>query len=128
MGCAVTRINCVPVFELHGKHLVAEYRELPRIYALSYKAHKRGEQPEDHPDDYRLGKGHVKFFYSRLLYVRARQAELIAEMLRRGFRPTFLTLPDLDLWPRSWQRNWEPEPRHHEINWQRIKENLSETR
>lgn len=31
----MTRINCVPVRELGGKHLVAEYRELPRVYALA---------------------------------------------------------------------------------------------
>ena len=30
----MTRINCVPVTELHDRHLVAEYRELPRCFAL----------------------------------------------------------------------------------------------
>ena len=34
----MTRINCVPVEELHQKHLVAEYRELPRVFRLAEAA------------------------------------------------------------------------------------------
>lgn len=63
----MTRINCVPVQELSGPHLVAEYRELPRVFALVRKAALRGSFSQ--PETYTLGKGHVLFFYTRLEYL-----------------------------------------------------------
>lgn len=105
----MTRINCVPVEELTVRHLVAEYRELPRVYALARRALERGERPEDHPDAYVLGPGHVRFFYSRLGYVRWRQVALVLEMLRRGYRPTFTEAPTLAEFPADWQRGWVPD-------------------
>lgn len=104
----MTRINCVPVWELSVKHLVAEYRELPRVYALAFSAHARGEHPSAHPSEYVLGTGHVRFFYSRLGYVRARHKALIKEMLARGYKPTFRTTPNLAALPRGWKRHWTP--------------------
>lgn len=119
----MTRINCVPVEELTGKHLVAEYRELPRVYALAVDAYERGETPYDHPDTYRMGAGHVKFFYSRLGYVAKRHRQLIAEMKRRGYSPSYdkVLLPDV---PSSWARNWTPTPEAIAINRARIAERL----
>lgn len=40
----MTRINVVPVSELVDKHLVAEYRELPRIYKAAQKFYDNGEK------------------------------------------------------------------------------------
>lgn len=34
----MTRINVVPVESLYYKHLVAEYREIPRCFSLAHKA------------------------------------------------------------------------------------------
>lgn len=117
----MTRINCVPVGELSGKHLVAEYRELPRVYALAVAAHARGECPTQHGDHYTMGTGHVRFFYSRLGYVAKRHRLLIAEMLRRGYKPSYghVVLPDL---PDDWCRNWTPTPEALTINRVRIAE------
>lgn len=56
----MTRINCVPVEELHQKHLVAEYRELPCVFKLAEAAAKRGGVVA--PDEYTLGAGHVKYW------------------------------------------------------------------
>lgn len=78
----MTRINCIPAEELHDKHLIAEYRELPRIFKLA--------QPGvEIPDKYVLGTGHMKFFYNKLLYLCDRQEQLVSEMKRRGFKPAF---------------------------------------
>lgn len=118
----MTRINCIPVRELSGKHLVAEYRELPRLYGLARAAFARGETPDEHPTSYRLGPGHVKFFYSRMEYVRHRHGQLIGEMLRRGYRPTMTTVPAMDDLPESWHRGWRPTPAAKEINRARILE------
>lgn len=93
----MTRINVVPPAELCGKHLVAEYRELPRVFALVRAAIARQERPL-HVDRYTLGKGHVRFFYTRLAWLAGRQAALIAEMVRRGYNPQWCGdwIPDAD--------------------------------
>lgn len=85
----MTRINCIPPSKLTGPHLVAEYRELPRVFPLVRAAILRGDVPGDprNPADYRLGAGHVRFFYPRLGYLAQRQAALVAEMLARGYAP-----------------------------------------
>ena len=81
----MTRINVVPVTELHNKHLLAEYRELPRIFGASKKWLERGGRVRDLPQSYRLGKGHVLFFYDKLQFCFARQRALYRECLRRGY-------------------------------------------
>jgi len=79
----MTRINCVPPEELSGPHLVAEYRELPRVFGLIRKA-----RPGPAPAEYVLGPGHVRFFYDKAGWLLRRQRALIDEMIRRGYRPT----------------------------------------
>lgn len=117
----MTRINCVPVEELSGKHLVAEYRELPRVYALAGAAYARGETIADHGERYTLGAGHVRFFYSRLGYVLSRHRQLIQEMLRRGYNPSFTEPHRPDL-PLKWFRPWNPDEEALALNRARIKE------
>lgn len=119
----MTRINCIPVTELTDKHLVAEYRELPRVFKLARMPRKN----EQIPELYTLGTGHVKFFYDKLDYCYKRQHQLYDEMKRRGFKPTFpperLLLEHhnkVKLWG-----PWEPTPEAMEINRQRIKERLN---
>lgn len=114
----MTRINCVPPAELCGKHLVAEYRELPRVFALARAAIARRERPV-HVDRYTLGKGHVRFFYTRLKWLAGRQAALIAEMVRRGYSPSFGP-PALDGFPPEWCGDWEPDAEALAVNRERI--------
>lgn len=127
----MTRINCIPPCELADKHLVAEYRELPRLYALVEKAVARGELPDDerNPEAYTMGQGHVRFFYSRLGYITTRYSALISEMIRRGFSPQHrsapLALKYIELIPANWWRDWEPTPEAMETNRARIQERLA---
>ena len=81
----MTRINCIPPRQLSREHLIAEYRELPRIFALVHAAIARGESPDDprNPTSYTLGAGHVRFFYCRLGYLVKRQLAIIDEMRDR---------------------------------------------
>jgi hypothetical protein len=83
----MTRINCVPVAELTNKHLVAEYRELPRVFGLVKRAQDRGAKAHHYvwPESYTLGPGHLRFFYPRLLWCLFRQHSLVEEMKARGF-------------------------------------------
>lgn len=122
----MTRINCVPPAELCGKHLVAEYRELPRVFALVRAALGRQEQPAS-VDRYTLGKGHVRFFYARLAWLARRQAELIAEMLRRGYSPSY-GAPTLDGFPPEWCGDWEPDDEALELNRERIAARMPKAR
>lgn len=88
----MTRINLVPPRELTGKHLVAEYRELPRIYTLAASHYLRfgaGTSFSTLPKTYRLGKGHMKFFINKLAFLKKRQESIIYEMLNRGYEPRF---------------------------------------
>lgn len=118
----MTRINCVPVTELSNKHLVAEYRELPRVYGLSLAAVQRGDDWRAHPEEYCLGTGHVTFFYSRIRYVVRRHRQLIAEMQRRGFRTEHTDVPSVILWPKPWRRMWLPTEEAKRLNRARIRE------
>ena len=83
----MTRINVIHPSYLTDQHLIAEYRELPRVFALA-----RPITPE--PTEYTLGPGHVRFFYTRTRYLARRQAELIYECLLRGFNIQHTTAPD----------------------------------
>lgn len=123
----MTRINCIPPSELTGPHLVAEYRELPRVFALVKAAILRGETPADrrNPRAYTLGTGHVRFFYTRLGYLAKRQASLVAEMQTRGYAPQFTATNELliDI-PPEWCCDWEPSDEAMVINRARIAERL----
>lgn len=78
----MTRINVVPVTELCDQHLLAEHRELTRIpnAIANGKFDLKGQ-----PQEYTLGKGHVKFFYDKLQYLYNRYLALNYECHCRGF-------------------------------------------
>ena len=84
----MTRINVIPPEKLTDQHLIAEYRELPRVFALA-----RHLAPREVVPTYRLGSGHVKFFYPLTGWLARRQASLIVECQRRGFAVQHTTPP-----------------------------------
>lgn len=119
----MTRINCISPHLLNDKHLLAEYRELPRVFGLVRKAQNKGMSPRQYYkyNKYTLGKGHVLFFYTRLNYLYVRQQKIIAECLKRGFdikhTDPFDLLEDID---DGWIRQWRPQPEARSLNIQRI--------
>jgi|SRR6478752_149435 len=129
----MTRINVVPVTELHNKHLSAEYYELPRVFKLVERFQGKGGTPGTligQPSFYVLGEGHVKFFYTRLLWLSWRHLALVNELSARGFNPTFtqnLRVPYAHL-ASHWWDDWEPGPDELQaalaLNRQRIAERL----
>tara|TARA_R100000900_G_scaffold111465_2_gene87000 strand:- start:303 stop:662 length:360 start_codon:yes stop_codon:yes gene_type:complete len=79
----MTRINVgIPPAELTDKHLIAEHREIKRIpnCVAKGKYNMNGI-----PDKFKLGTGHVKFFYNKLLYLKYRYISLYIECGLRGF-------------------------------------------
>jgi deoxyribonuclease (pyrimidine dimer) len=122
----MTRINCVPPSELCNKHLLAEYRELPRVYRLAYNAKQRGWRGEGAPAKYTLGPGHVKFFYCRLAWLTGRYRAIVQELTQRGFNLLYQSPPSkyLDK-TANWQwLNWEPDAAALQLNRARLKARL----
>lgn len=79
----MTRINIgIPPQKLTRQHLIAEHRELKRIPNMV----RTGKAKiENIPEQFKLGTGHVKFFYDKLGYLRQRYRELYHECKRRGY-------------------------------------------
>lgn len=117
----MTRINCgIPPKELTNKHLLAEHREIKRIP----NAVKKGKVDlREIPSNFKLGKGHVKFFYDKLKYLHHRYRDIHDECLRRGFNVTcfedaFRGLPD------NLYNDYEPSKRDENIVRDRINDKL----
>lgn len=118
----MTRINLVPPEILHRKHLVAEYRELPRVFSLARLS-------AEIPPAYTLGKGHVTFFYNKLGFLAKRFELIVAEMLRRGYKPA---IPADAMWHKSEMAggtvpamlygSYQPTPEAIALNVERIKQ------
>ena len=116
----MTRINVIPPKQLSRQHLIAEYRELPRVFTL---ARNREGSTKDVPLDYCLGKGHVLFFTLRLEFLSARYFDLIIEMRRRGYKPNHVPFKKLrDGIPKHCFQDYKPTRAAIRINRQRIKE------
>lgn len=121
----MTRINVVDVSTLSRLHLIAEKREITRVFTLVRNAQNRGKNKWNivAPKEYTLGTGHVLFFYPRLKYILTRYKELSNEMRSRGYSPNQISDESLlaGIHP-SWMGDYTPTPEAIEINLQRIKE------
>lgn len=117
----MTRINCIDPQELHQKHLVAEYREITRVFGLVRK-HLQTKNVLKVPTQYTLGTGHVKFFYDKLTYISKRYSSLIDEMKRRGYKPSYENTLDKDFCdiPEEYWNDWQPDDAAKAINTIRI--------
>lgn len=116
----MTRINLVPPQELCDQHLLAEHRELTRIP----NAVARGRfRLDGQPADYKLGEGHVRFFFDKLLFLQKRYAALHAECLARGFKVQNIWPPDLPATPELW-RDYTPTETALQLNRERLRERL----
>lgn len=125
----MTRINTIDPKMLHTKHLVAEYRELPRIFGLvEYAIQKKLDYKKNMPKDYVLGKGHVTFFYDKLDYLAKRHEKLVQEMIERGYKPNYTgSLKELwkDKIPERMWNDYTPTSHAIEINQERINQRLT---
>jgi hypothetical protein len=79
----LTRINVgILPEELPDKLLIAEHREIKRIPNLV----KSGRfSLASQPKCFTLGKGHVSFFYKKLLFLKNRYIGLYSECIKRSF-------------------------------------------
>jgi len=121
----MTRINVVPPSELSRQHLIAEYREITRLPGNLYTSMSRKGKPfnlNEIPTEYTLGKGHVKFFYTKMLFLKKRFESLVYEMLSRGYEPKYTDSTIFVIDNATFYNDYEPTEQAIEINRQRIKE------
>lgn len=86
----MTRINIgINPEELCDQHLIAEYRELPRMRAFALKRLARYHDIGPCPTKFTLGTGHMAFFVPYGHYLETRWKSLCAEMQYRGFHVSF---------------------------------------
>jgi len=115
----MTRINVgVLPQELSDKHLIAEHREIKRIPNCI----KKGRYKLDGiPSEFKLGTGHVKFFYNKLQYLHNRYNSIYQECLKRNFNVTNYNECFNDL-PIELYNNYKEQPNDRKIILERIKE------
>jgi hypothetical protein len=83
----MTRINVgIAPARLPTKLLIAEHREITRIPNAVTSGRARLDQPP--VDEFRLGPGHVRFFYTRLGYLADRYQLILTECRHRGYDVT----------------------------------------
>lgn len=94
----MTRINCgIPPKSLGRQHLLSEHRELIRI---PNAIRNNRAVIKNIPAQFTLGRGHVKFFYNKLGYLKDRYELLYAECVKRGYNvqyygSTFDGIPEM---------------------------------
>ena len=119
----MTRINVVPVAELCNKHLFAEWREMPRLVANLNTSLNRKTKPftiDEIPKEYKLGSGHVKFFYDKFRFLHDRHRDLTAELIHRGYN---LGTTDSSIFAtvsKEYYNNYEPTDEALALNRERI--------
>lgn len=124
----MTRINLTLVSELADQHLMAEYRELPRVFGAVRKHVQNGKKLKDFKISsvFILGTGHVTFFYDKLEFLRKRQINIIAECLKRGFKIQDTTAQDISDIPVEWRNDYIPTSDALKISQARLDEKIAQ--
>jgi len=110
----MVRVNLIDPKKLTDQHLIAEYNEL--LMLSSYI----GKYPntDNTPKKYCLGKGHMRFFKNKVLYIKKRHEAIKTEMKKRGFK-TNKTI-NLQDFRKENKHDWEPCGKDLEIAKKRI--------
>ena len=121
----MTRINVgVDPQELPRQLLLAEHREIKRIPNM-IKANRVSW--ENLPPSFRLGTGHVKFFYERCEYLQVRYHALRDECFRRGFDVFDYSIAFRDLPARAMSRLYLPSSSDRDVIIARIASEITST-
>lgn len=123
----MTRINVVPVTELCNAHLMAEFREMPRlVHNLNQSLNRKGKpfSLTEIAPEYLLGAGHVKFFFNKFKFLHQRHQQITQELLKRGYQ---LTQTDSEIFTQvdsEFYGDYEPTQEAIQLNRQRILERM----
>ena len=105
----MVRINLINPKKLADQHLIAEYNEI--LMLLGYV--KKYPRLTNIPEGYALGKGHIRFFKNKLLYLKRRHEILKIEMKKRGFATNIVI--NLDRFSNELINDWQPKARDYEV-------------
>ena len=114
----MVRINLILPEKLADQHLIAEYNEILILFGYVRKYPLK----EGIPKHYCLGKGHIKFFKNKLLYLKKRHENLKKEMRRRGFNP--LKKIYLEDFSKKLKNDWEPSKEDFIVIKKRLREKI----
>ncbi len=110
----MVRINLMKPVYLLDQHLIAEYNEI--LMLLGYV--RLYPKINDIPQNFLLGKGHIKFFKNKLKYLQNRHNQLKQEMIKRSYNPK-ITI-DLNEFNPVLCNDWKPENKDLDIIKERI--------
>ena len=106
----MTRINSdLDPRLLKRMHLVAELREITMVPASlrrSLRTKSKEAVLKSVPANFTLNKGHVTFFYDKLLFLQLRFVALANEMTRRGYVPDRTRINAFDGFDKDWYGHW----------------------
>lgn len=114
----MVRINLIPPKNLADQHLIAEYNEI--LMLLGYI--RNNPSLKNIPEKYCLGKGHIKFFKNKILYLKNRHELIKKEMKNRKFK-TNITI-NLNEFDENLIKNWSPQKADIKIIKNRLKEKI----
>lgn len=113
----------IPVSMLADQHLIAETREI-KMLPKALQRSLRAKVPLVIPMAFTLNKGHGKFFYNKLRFIKNRYEELKKENIKRGFR--FNDVELLDGFPEWCYGDYKPDAKAMAVNIERIKLRISD--
>lgn len=126
----MTRINLIDVSKMTDQHLLAEYRELPRIVNDWKKRYSDVKFYKAIPNKFCLGQGHVKFFRNKIRFLIQRYRLIVDELLKRNFSVKQTSIVDNEiarvLTIDGNQITWNPSDEDIEISQQRITEKIEQ--
>ena len=121
----MTRINTVHPSDLTNEWLLAEWRELPRI-PNTILAGKAVVNLKAIPANYKLGTGHVLFFYNKLIYLQKRHALICNELDKRNIKRDVNVCVSLDnlnsVHKQALCNDWKPSQADHGVLIERLQE------
>lgn len=124
----MTRINLTHPSNLTYEHLIGEHKEILRMPGYLNKSLSRKSKPFDPseiPTQFKLGPGHVKFFYDKMKYIDLRFQSIVAEMERRGYTSNWKGTDIFKNVPPEYYNDWAPTEDDIKISNLRIQERLN---
>lgn len=126
----MTRINIVPPELLINKHLMAEYRELPRVFTRVKWRINKGQKLDDIQHKisctYVLNTGHETFFNDKLYWLYKRYINIVQELIKRGYnlsRDVYTSVIEdahTNFYNTVWWGDYSPTPEECYINMARL--------
>lgn len=125
----MTRINSAiqPKF-LTDQHLLAELRELPRIFTAVMNRVASGKNFDDIPKSFTLGSGHVKFFYNKCGFLIKRHQQLRLEYFDRYKKDYNFDYPRISTIPNYLLGKYQPTDIEKQLLIDRISTRLIESK